>query len=67
MYSTTGIPPLGVRGPKHLNRRIRRIEAEIANITTLPYYHIFNREDERAADLAEAEQRLKALQVMGCQ
>ena len=54
---------------KHLNRRIRRLEAEIANIKTLPYYRIFNREDERTADLAEAEKnlhRLKKLSVAGC-
>ncbi|RYD93186.1 MAG: hypothetical protein EOP54_19600 [Sphingobacteriales bacterium] len=46
---------------KHLNRRIRRLEAQIANIKTLPYYRIFNREDERAADLAEAQQQLERL------
>ena len=63
MNSTTRFPPWGVRGPKYLNRHIRRLEAEIANIKTLPYYRIFNREDERLADLAEAEKRLKALLV----
>jgi hypothetical protein len=54
---------------KHLNRRIRRLEAEIANIKTLPYYRIFNREDERTTDLAEAEKklnRLKKLSVVSC-
>jgi len=47
---------------KHLKRRIGRAKAEIANIKTLPYYRIFNREDERAVDLAEAEKKLSSLQ-----
>ena len=41
--------------------RIALIKAEIENIRTLPYYSIFNREDERQADLAKANRKLEQL------
>jgi hypothetical protein len=43
---------------KKLKRRIRHCEAEIENIQTLPYYTLFNRESERAADLGAALRKL---------
>ncbi|MFP9098901.1 hypothetical protein ACLI09_07595 [Flavobacterium sp. RHBU_24] len=55
------IPPLGVRGLKKLKRRIRQCEAEIENIRTLPYYTLFNRESERAADLQKAINKLAVI------
>lgn len=51
---------------KKLKRRIRECEAEIANICTLPYYTIFNRESERAADLEAAMRKLNSLQYSAC-
>lgn len=47
---------------KKLNRRIRQCEAEIETIRTLPYYTLFNRESERAADLEQALRKLNSLQ-----
>jgi hypothetical protein len=46
---------------KKLKRRIRQCEAEIESIRTLPYYTLFNRESERAADLQEAVNKLAVI------
>lgn len=46
---------------KKLKRRIRECEAEIANIRSLPYYTVFNRESEREADLKEAINKLAVI------
>lgn len=51
-----------IKVPKKLKRRIRECEAEIANISTLPYYTLFNRESERASDLEAAMRKLNSLQ-----
>jgi len=47
---------------KKLKRRIRQCEAEVETIRTLPYYTLFNRENERAADLEKALRKLNSLQ-----
>jgi len=47
---------------KKLKRRICKCKAQIETVRTLPYYTLFNRMEEREADLNRLGQKLKSLQ-----
>lgn len=58
-------PPLwrgvGVR-PKKLLKKIRKCEAHIENLKTLPYYTVFKLHGQQQKDIEKAERKLLKLQ-----
>lgn len=52
-----------IKKRRRLIRLIRECEEEMQNISTLPYYTIFNKEAERTADLTVLQHRLTALKA----
>jgi hypothetical protein len=48
---------------KRLRQLIRLAEEELQNISTLPYYTIFNRETEQQADILQLQTKISNLKL----
>jgi hypothetical protein len=50
------------KSSKKLKKRIRKCEALIDNLKTLPYYTVFKLHGQQQKDIAKAEKKLSSLQ-----